>query len=1103
MGEVKGSGKTLKIWIRIAGRSEEEAIGVKLPSNPATMTIRELKETMIPLVSFDEFPITVDHLTPDHLEVVCGTEVLQDTDTVLQRIDETLIVSPNAAACAPQTDNKTQANLRELWEELPSSVTPTSPTNQQPPAAKPAAQQQQQQQQDQAGGEGFPPGKKHEVALPKPAYRSGGAPASPQPPPAAGKGQGEAFAGGGGAALALDTVEPHAHDPPHSHRSYDSCPPSPQANLSGTARAPPDSLLGAAAARPRPASVPSKSAIGRSKTVALPQKPGATASPAVNALFKSGTVAYEATRDLKPVPHVTQLVFSKALDDVRKQDWQLQFAGLTLLRRIATFHPHFLTNSLQSVLLAVAACLKTLRSAVQKNALLTFSDIVKSECRDMKALDAQLEPLAAEVLRLSTGDNNFIREAADECFDDIVKNVNDHHRLRLISRMLASAMNSKNPTVRAQCVKIITDCSRSVAPEHLKSYTKMSLLLKALHNFIVDASESCRHSARGLAQELADRFGGVDEFATSLHQHLSAGQTDTLCRAMGAGWKTSADSRATSVSPSGASSHGRTGRPHEQAHAAEGGARSQTPTGSAANPSPRLRNHSNGSRRATSPSPSRSAAGGRKKPVLPAAAVLGSSVGSLPSCTSPTHKHHAVESPTHKKRSASPCFFHELPGEAEHSATPDLSELKRSPAGAGVVKRACDHFQARWGIPSMCQNCKLAQSAHGPQSQRGVGSVAGSDWDVNSAASGTSRGSRSKTVRLSSTTGSLSPVRAVRAPIPAARGNSGNLVASPSAFGRSSTHTFQTSPSAGTPTLNKAAARPPTAKTGRFTTSGHASPPRGGSDRHLKGPVSRSSVGGLSGSAYADDDIETSTTERTADLALADFDDVHHLREEYQKELAEKDSMIVALLKENMSLKKDVKELQEKLRERTQQSDLDHVTILTTPDFGDNVNSFLVGCREEEMHRRNTPRASASLPGGAAAPAPSPAQRPQSSSEGSTSPKTEPAESTTSSSSQSLLSNVKAVTADLSSPVQPLSPIAEPVSAAETERTPFAQPLSSDARPSAKASCDDDILGVATPGTGAMYLLSPESPAPGEKEKPAVNGVAVHTGDTALPASPS
>ena len=45
--------------------------------------------------------------------------------------------------------------------------------------------------------------------------------------------------------------------------------------------------------------------------------------------------------------------------------------------------------------------------------------------RDHQAMVAQLDPIAHQILSLATSDNNFIRSAAEECFDAITTELSD------------------------------------------------------------------------------------------------------------------------------------------------------------------------------------------------------------------------------------------------------------------------------------------------------------------------------------------------------------------------------------------------------------------------------------------------------------------------------------------------------------------------------------------------------------------------------------------------------------------------------------------------------------------------------------------------------
>ena len=68
-------------------------------------------------------------------------------------------------------------------------------------------------------------------------------------------------------------------------------------------------------------------------------------------------------------------------------------------------------------------------------------------------------------------------------------------------------------------------------------YPKMSLLVKAIHNFLGDASESCRHNARNCSTDLAAQVGGVQEYITIMQQYMHDKQVEDVCKHMGHEWQ--------------------------------------------------------------------------------------------------------------------------------------------------------------------------------------------------------------------------------------------------------------------------------------------------------------------------------------------------------------------------------------------------------------------------------------------------------------------------------------------------------------------------------------------------------------------------------------
>eukprot|EP00754_Rhynchopus_humris_P016979 Rhum_TRINITY_DN14540_c1_g1::Rhum_TRINITY_DN14540_c1_g1_i1::g.96323::m.96323 len=738
------SGRPMKVWVRISGKTDDEAIGIRVP-NREGYSVGELKELMLPLVSFQDFPVTVDTVEPRHLDLLFDDAVLGNSDSALQYVDKTLVVMPTAEACLVRDDDDAQLRpalraaapaaagslffsdeelaipprpsaaaaardahnrgapaslaagagdggggggggsggvggggaaiaatvsdpLTALWEDLPSLATPLT--------ASPAT----------VNGGGLPSG----LSLGGSGGKAGGAdtfagrvdggggdddvarridveeegvPYSPRTPETEAEDERQpdavAAAAAASAVVSMDPAASKTRNSPPTPGGGRSTPPSPPA--------PPQSKPDAAAATATTVRDRSRgkgtvrSRLGASRSPVRSRSGSGRLSPA-----PSFSTTYETSDELQPIPGVSQSVYLRALADTKQSDWQVQCKGLTALRQFAIHHTHFLISNLQTILLAVTECLKCLRSAVMRHALLAFADIVRSECRDQKAMDAQLETLTTEILRLATGDNQFIREAAEECFDETVRHITDKHRFRLISKMLASAASSKDGAVRAECISVIRKALKHLDNHSIRSYTKMSLLLKATHNFLGDASASCRQNARVLADELAGLLGGIPEYVALMRQYMPGRQVDEVCRALGGAW---CQHDATAPPPS----------PPASARSASSRLASRSPS----RPS-----------RLASTSPSRHRASStHRAPTSPALSATAGAAGAAGSGG-------------------------DVPPETTHAATPSLADLVH----AQVEKKACTQFRPRWGNPSMCDSCKLKKEAHvgGPTGASGL-----------------------------------------------------------------------------------------------------------------------------------------------------------------------------------------------------------------------------------------------------------------------------------------------------------------------------------------------------------------------------------------------
>ena len=700
----------VKVWMRISGQGEDEAIGIRIP-NRRGMTISELKRVMTPLVSFDGFPVTVNTILPEHLDVTCNDELLGEDALVLDHLTHTFVISPNAVACAGEDENSKLANI---WNELPSTM--DEPTGSPSSSTATAARQ-------------------HDSLLLSP--------------------------------LKVDVGPGNVSTPTNANTPI---------------------------------------------TKYLPGSPfNKQSSPSSPKMTK--------------IPHISNRRLMTAIDDIQKPDWEVQVEGLSVIQRVAIHHQKMLNGCLQSALQAITGCIRSLRSAVVKTALQTFTDIVKGVKHDQKSLEAQLELISYEILRISASDNHFLRDAADDCFSEITAAITDHLRFRLLYRILVALTNSKNGVLRSQGVAVISLCVKRSGDLHVRGYAKTGLLLKSLNSFLNDASDSCRHNGRELATILAGKYGGEDELTQAMYHHLSHSQVEGICKAMGPTWVVppTPPSRSPQITPR----------------------RSPTPPKSRSN-SPARHNGAPES--------------------LKAKYINKHIPGSLT---------RSVNSPSRRLDQV--------------STLSDLSDIS-------VNK--CKGFKAAWGNPTVCGLCRQSKGTH--QNNK-------SDWDVQSAGHASLKSHNS------------------------GAGNS---------FGRSNTHTHNP-PSRGKLTprgaLSSLSGRPPVKKTLRTGNTTRTISPSARL-RKTTSPSLRSSVNSMAsagfGSTFGGGSPVASSTRSVSRDQVRDRNSLKCSSSSCQSELSrlkeeiehQKD-MILNLVSENQTLKKQLE--QKEIIDSVQ-----HITLLTTPEFG-------------------------------------------------------------------------------------------------------------------------------------------------------------------------
>lgn len=154
-------------------------------------------------------------------------------------------------------------------------------------------------------------------------------------------------------------------------------------------------------------------------------------------------LTYLGKEDLTPIEGNLDAAIKAMNQDLKNDDWQKQFEGLNLARRLSQHHTTALTTSsqfnLHSTISDILKHIDSLRSNVSKNALIALNEI----CQTIKkGLDSEVDTILLRLIKKSNDTSQFISEEVRKCLVSLSQNCSDTKVIPVLSSLNNQKANS-------------------------------------------------------------------------------------------------------------------------------------------------------------------------------------------------------------------------------------------------------------------------------------------------------------------------------------------------------------------------------------------------------------------------------------------------------------------------------------------------------------------------------------------------------------------------------------------------------------------------------------------------------------------------------------
>ncbi|KAG7389647.1 hypothetical protein PHYPSEUDO_010044 [Phytophthora pseudosyringae] len=180
---------------------------------------------------------------------------------------------------------------------------------------------------------------------------------------------------------------------------------------------------------------------------------------------------------------------SKALSQLRSDDWEANFDALSTVRRLATHHAGLLdTGKVHAIVSEILKQIPNLRSSVSKNALLALESMCAAFSRTM---DSEVENIIPVLLKRCTDSNAFVCESAASSLHAVILKCSTSR----VVAALGSLVSSKAAPIRREVARGIHAVIAGQA-DNIQASKDLPSILQLVGRCLEDSNNEVRDVAK-------------------------------------------------------------------------------------------------------------------------------------------------------------------------------------------------------------------------------------------------------------------------------------------------------------------------------------------------------------------------------------------------------------------------------------------------------------------------------------------------------------------------------------------------------------------------------------------------------------------------------
>ncbi|ESP02820.1 hypothetical protein LOTGIDRAFT_212335 [Lottia gigantea] len=221
----------------------------------------------------------------------------------------------------------------------------------------------------------------------------------------------------------------------------------------------------------------------------------------------------ENPEDWKPVRD-PDAALRDALKKLSNDDWEMKNEGINLIRRICMYHPQVIIGSLHTVVVAINAEVKNLRSQVSRLAIVCLGDMFTYL---KKGLDPDLDCTVRTLLAKNAESNAFIKNDVEKALECMVDNVSP---AKALTALISGGAEHKSSSVRKMTAQFLVEMCERMGPGRVLSGVKdiTDKVLPTAAKLMQDGSPETRYYGRKIFYNLMSH----PDFDKMLNKHVNS-----------------------------------------------------------------------------------------------------------------------------------------------------------------------------------------------------------------------------------------------------------------------------------------------------------------------------------------------------------------------------------------------------------------------------------------------------------------------------------------------------------------------------------------------------------------------------------------------------